>query len=187
MTTPPLATNPKRSWPLLLVAAAAFLPGFGVLFAGIGLTWALVSDRPRAKLAAILSALGGLLNLAGSALLVWQMRGDPVYAAASTAGAKQNLAKVVGALEEYQNKYGEYPSSLVVFTQVPLSLKFVNVTDVSIGTFKMPRLYQYRRSADGRAYDVYGAGLDGRPGTADDVRPELPDSVARRSGYRPSR
>jgi hypothetical protein len=115
------------------------------------------------------------------------MRGDPIYAAASAAGAKKYLTKLVGALEEYHATYRAYPGSLVVFTQVPLSLKFVNVTDVSIGTFKMPRLYQYQRSADGRAYDLYGAGLDGRPGTADDVRPELPDSVARHSGYRPSR
>jgi hypothetical protein len=28
-------------------------------------------------------------------------------------------------------------------------------------------------------------GLDGKPGTDDDIFPLLPDSVARRSGYRP--
>jgi hypothetical protein len=74
-----------------------------------------------------------------------------------------------------------------VFTRVPLSLKFVNVTDLSAGAFPVPRLYTYRRSGDGRWYDVYGVGADGQPDTADDVRPELPDSLARRSGYRPSR
>ena len=179
-------SGPKRSWPLLLVAAAAFVPGLGILFASIGLTWGLVSDRPRAMLGVIVAAAGGLLNFAGIALLVWFMEDDPAMAAVNAAGAKRDLAKLVVAIEEYRTTTGEYPPSLLVFTQFPRSLKLVNVTDASTGTFHLPRMYEYARSADGRQYDVFGVGLDGEPRTGDDVRPEVSDSLAGRSGYRPS-
>jgi hypothetical protein len=176
----------KRSWPLLLVACCAFLPGLGLIFAGIGLTWALISDRPRAMLGAVLAGIGGVLNLAAFAVLSWHLQGDPVYAAARAPGARRDLARLVAALEQYRAQTGEYPRSLEVFTQVPWSLKFVNVTDLSTGGFPVPRLYTYRRSADARHYDVYGIGADRRAGTEDDVRPELSDSAARHSGYRPA-
>jgi hypothetical protein len=177
----------KRSWPLLLIAAGAFLPGFGLFFAAAAASWGLVSDRPRARLAVILGGTGGLLNLVGGVLLAWSMRNSPIVASASAANAQRDLAKLVGSLEEYRTASGSYPPELAVFTRPPLSLKFVNVQDFSGGVFVRPRLYQYQRSADGQTYDLYGVGMDGEAGTADDVRPELPDSVARRSGYRPSR
>jgi hypothetical protein len=186
-TVRPASPRPKPSWPLLLVAAGAFIPLLGLVFASIGLTWGLVSDRPRAMLGAIIASVGGVLNLAGFVLLTWHVQGDPTYAARRAPRVQQDLARLVGALEEYRAEHGEYPASLVVFTQVPLSLKLVNVTDFSTRSFPVPRLYVYQRSADGRRYDVYGVGHDGEAGTADDVRPELTDSVARHSGYRPSR
>jgi uncharacterized RDD family membrane protein YckC len=185
----PIGSTPRaeRTWPLFVVAACAFLPGLGVLFASIGLTWGLVSDRPRALLAAVLAGIGGVLNLVGAVLFYWQMQGDPAWAEVRAPRTKRDLAKLVVALEDYRAANGQYPRSLAVFTRVPLSLKFVNVTDLSAGAFPVPRLYTYRRSGNGRWYDVYGVGADGQPDTADDLRPELPDSLARRSGYRPSR
>ena len=187
-TEPTTTTKPKRSWPLLLVAACAFIPGLGFLFASIGLTWALLSDRPRAMRAAVLAGSGGLLNLVGGMVLIWQLQDDPTSAVRRASSARRDLARVVSALESYREAHGQYPRSLIVFTQLPLSLKLVNVSDISTTRgWPVPRLYAYRRSDDGRWYDVYGVGADGRPDTEDDVRPELPDSVARRSGYRPPR
>ena len=186
-TDPTTTTKPKRSWPLLLVAGCAFIPGLGFLFASVGLTWGLLSDRPRAMLAAVLAGAGGLLNLLGGVVLIWHVQDDPTSLARRASSARRDLARVVAALETYREAHGQYPQSLVVFTQLPLSLKLVNVSDISTPGFPIPRLYTYRRSEDGRWYDVYGVGADGRPGTEDDVRPELPDSVARRSGYRPPR
>src|SRR4051812_5282085 len=46
--------TPKRSWPLLLLAGCSLLPGFGLLFGAAGVSWGLVSDRPRARLAVVL-------------------------------------------------------------------------------------------------------------------------------------
>jgi hypothetical protein len=71
-----------------------------------------------------------------------------------------------------------------VFTELPLSLKLVNIQDNSAGVFRMPQSYQYRLAPGGRTYVLFAVGSDGRPGTPDDVFPVLPDSVARRSGYR---
>ncbi len=53
--------------------------------------------------------------------------------------------------------------------------------------FHPTALYDYRRSADGGSYDLFSVGADGIPGTADDLRPALPDSVLAHSGYRAGR
>jgi hypothetical protein len=186
----PRGSTPRagRSWPLFVVAACAFIPILGFIFASIGLTWGLLSDRPRAMRAAVLAGVGGVLNLFVWLVLFWQVQDDPASLTQRASSARRDLGKVVAALESYREAHGHYPQSLAVFTQLPLSLKLVNVSDISTTRgFPLPRLYTYRRSEDGRWYDVYGVGADGRPGTDDDVRPELPDSVARRSGYRPAR
>jgi hypothetical protein len=44
--------NAKRSWPLLLLTACSLIPGFGLVFGAAGVSWGLVSDRPRARLMA---------------------------------------------------------------------------------------------------------------------------------------
>ena len=53
--------NAKRSWPLVLLAGCSFIPGCGLLFGAAGVSWGLVSDRPRARLAVVLGAAGALL------------------------------------------------------------------------------------------------------------------------------
>jgi hypothetical protein len=115
-------SKPKRAWPLFLLAGAAFLPGFGVLF-----------------------------------------------------GA---------AIEAYHREQGRYPVRLATFTQLPYSLRLINIQDFSVGVFSRPREYRYDLAPDGRTYTLFAVGADGRPGTADDLFPELPDSVVGHSGYR---
>lgn len=146
--------GPKRAWPLFLLAGAAFLPGFGVLFGAAAVTWALVSDRPRALVAAGLGAAGALLNLMAGALLVWHAGKNPAFASAGAANARHDLSRLAGAIEDYA------------------------------GVFSRPREYHYDLAPDGRTYTLFAVGVDGRPGTADDLFPDLPDSVARHSGYR---
>src|SRR2546426_8925333 len=64
------APSAKRSWPLLVLGACAFVPGFGIFFGAAAVTWGLVSDRPRAKWGVLLGGAGALLNLVGGAVLV---------------------------------------------------------------------------------------------------------------------
>jgi hypothetical protein len=179
------AHGTKRSWPLVVLAAGAFIPVLGFFLAAAAVTWGLVSSRPRALLAAAIGGAGGLLNLVGGVLYIWQVQGDPVYTATTAAISGRDLVRLVGAIEEYRVANGRYPGELAVFTRFPLSLKLVNIQDNSVGAFRMPRSYQYQPASDGRSYTLFAVGPDGKPGTGDDVFPLLPDSVARRSGYRP--
>ena len=175
----------KRAWPLFLLAGASFIPGFGVLFGAAAVTWALVSDRPRALVAAGLGAAGAFLNMLGGGLLVWRLgANNPAYAAGRAGRARRDLGKLVIALETYQREQGRYPARLDAFTQLPYSLRLVNIQDFSAGVFSRPRQYHYDLAPDGQTYTLFGVGADGRAGTTDDVFPDLPDSLARRSGYR---
>lgn len=180
--SPESMPKPKRAWPLFLLAGAAFLPGFGVFFGAAAVTWALVSDRPRALVAAALGAAGALLNLMGGALLVWHAGKNPAYASAGAANARRDLSRLAGAIEDYHRERGRYPVRLAEFTQLPYSLRLINIQDFSAGVFSRPREYHYDLAPDGRTYTLFAVGVDGRPGTSDDLFPELPDSVA--SGYR---
>lgn len=175
----------KRAWPLFLLAGASFIPGIGVVFGAAAVTWALVSDRPRALVAAGLAASGAFLNMLGGGLLVWRLGHDnPAYAAAGAARARGDLGKLVVALETYRREQGRYPARLDAFTQLPYSLRLVNIQDFSAGVFSRPREYHYDLAPDGQTYTLFAVGADGRAGTTDDVFPDLPDSLARRSGYR---
>lgn len=164
--------NAKRSWPLLLLAGCSLIPGFGLLFGAAGVSWGLVSDRPRARLAVVLGAAGALLNLIGGGLLLWHLQEQPAYASVNAASSRADLNKLVAAIESYRKDTGAYPPRLSVFVQLPYSLKLVNIQDFSAGVFRRPREYQYELSSDGRGYTLYGVGADGQPGTADDVYPQ---------------
>jgi heme A synthase len=94
-----IVPKPKRAWPLFLLAGASFLPGFGVFFGAAAVTWGLISDRPRAMVAAGLGAAGAVLNLIGGALLVWQVQKTPAYASVGATSARRDLRKLAEALE----------------------------------------------------------------------------------------
>lgn len=174
----------KRSWPLFTLAAGGFIPAVGLFLGAAAATWGLVSSRPRAILAATIGGAGALLNLAGGVAMAWRMERTPRFAEARTVTTERDLARLVGALEEYRDANGRYPRRLEVFGELPLSLKLVNIHDNSPSVFDAPRTYQYRLAPDGRTYALFGVGTDRKPGTADDVFPSLTDSVAQRSGYR---
>lgn len=177
----------RRSWPLFALAACGFIPALGLFLGVAALTWGLVSSRPRAMFAAMIGGAGALLNLTGAIVFMWRMQDSPFVAAASAARSSRDLARLVGALEEYREETGRYPGELIVFSQLPFALKLVNIRDNSAGVFTMPHTYQYRLAPDGRTYVLFAVGPDGKADTADDVFPALPDSVARRSGYRAPR
>jgi hypothetical protein len=69
----------------------------------------------------------------------------------------------------------------------PIPLRLLNIYDQTAGIFVFPRVYEYHLAADGSSYDLFALGPDGKPGTADDVRPALPDSLLRGTGYGPVR
>jgi hypothetical protein len=184
---PPERESRKKSWPLFTVAGLSFLPIFGMLFGAAGLTWGLLSSRPRAIRAAFISAGGALLNLIGLFGLAFYMGGrtDGLFDQARTVAAQQDLLRLVLELEEYRGEHDEYPPSLSALQKRPAMLRTINIYDQTAGVLT-PRVYAYDLSRDGRSYDLFSRGPDGEAGTPDDIRPALPDSLAARAGYRPA-
>ncbi len=181
--TPPPAARPKASWPLLALAALAFLPGVGFFLGAAAVTWGLVTSRPRANLAVGLGAAGALLNLTAILVATFVLKDTPALREARETVTEQDLVKVVFALERFREDRGRYPGALQELVS-PIPIGFVNIYDQTAG-FGVPRVYQYRRAVDGSSYDLFSAGSDGEPGTADDLRPALPDSLRSRTGYKP--
>lgn len=176
---------PKKSWPLFTVAALAFVPVIGILFGAAGLTWGLLSSRPRAIRAAFLAGGGALLNVIVLFGIGYYLgRGTGAFDQAMTAGAQKDLLTLVRELEQYHDEHDAYPPSLSALQQRPAVLRTINIYDQTAGLLT-PRVYSYELARDGRSYDVFSVGPDGEAGTPDDIRPELPDSLATRARYRP--
>ena len=175
----------KAAWPLLLLAGLSFVPGFGLFFAAAAVTWALISDRPRAKLSLVIAATGALLNLAGSCFVVLTMQHGEAFARIEAQQTREDLTKLVLALEDYHGRTGRYPPSLQVLVGTPIPTRLINIYDQAPGLLRIPRVYEYHLSADGESYDLFSVGPDAVPRTADDIRPQVPDSLADRAGYRP--
>ncbi len=174
----------KPKWPLFLLAWLSLIPFLGFFFGSLAAGWGLVSSRPRALVAAGIGAGGALLNvIALVGLTSYLLRDRPELAQAKAEASRRGLVEVVEALEVYHAEQGSYPPSLAVLPQ-KLGLRHpVNFYDPSGGFFP-PRPFEYELGADGQTYRVYSAGRDRKPGTSDDLFPELPDSLAARSGYR---
>ena len=183
--TAPASPHRKHAWPLLLVAGLAFVPGLGFLFGSAAVTWALVSDRPRRTLSLILGATGAVLNLAVPILMiVLSPQGRLLARRAEMTQTRQDLTKVVTELERYHTRTGQYPPTLHVLVGVPIPSRLINIYDHSQSILRWNRTYAYLVSDDGTTYDVFAAGPDGIPYTADDVRPAIPDSLRQTVGYR---
>jgi hypothetical protein len=175
----------KRSWPLVALGATAFVPGLGLFLGAAAVTWGLLSDRPRARLAIWLGASGAFLQLVAGVGFTWWMSRSPEARHVQTVGVTRDLQRLVMELDAYRAKTGHYPATLLELVPRPIPIRVVPIYDQLAGPFSQ-QLYQYRPAADRRSFDLFSAGLDRTPGTADDIRPELPDSVLRVTGYRPS-
>jgi hypothetical protein len=176
----------RPAWPLFVLAGLAFVPGFGILCGSLAAAWGLLSSRRRALVAAGIGAGGALLQIAG--VIIWMAVAGPdssVLSEASRQATRQDLGRLVEALETHREREGRYPETLLELRQATLAGRFVNIYDQAGGLFRMPSLYQYRLAADAGSYDLFSAGADREPGTPDDIRPELDPALRERSGYRP--
>lgn len=177
--------RPKRSWPLLVLGASAFIPGLGFLLGTAAVTWGLISNRPRAKWGVILGGLGAFTNIVFAIVIGARTPDSPGMRRAQAEVARQNLSELVMDLERYRGRTGRYPSTLYeLFQYQTMHFHFTNIYDQTGSSFFV-HAYQYRLAADGTSYDLFAAGPDGNPYTPDDIRPSLPDSVLAHTGYRP--
>lgn len=176
----------KPGWPLVGLAVLSIIPGFGIFFGAAAATWGLLSERRHARLAIGLGATGALLQLlVAGVFLSTSNQHSPLFRQAFSEMARQDLGKVVAALELYRQRESVYPASLPEL-QRKLGLKHpVNILDRSAGLSLRSPTYQYRLAEDGKSYDLFAVGPDGKPDTEDDIRPVLSDSLRKRSGLRP--
>ena len=177
--------RPKGRWPLFLLAWLSLIPIFGFFIGSVAAGWGLVSTRPRALVAAAIGAGGALLNLAALVVLgVMTVGSDrPEIVEARRAATQRGLVEVVVALEAYRRREGAYPLTLGVFTERVDFRHPVNPIDPSGGFFP-PRLFEYHPAEDRQTYQLFSVGPDKKPGTPDDIYPELTDSLREQSGWR---
>jgi Type II secretion system (T2SS), protein G len=177
---------PRRAWPLLLLAACSFVPGLGFFLGAAAVTWALVTNRPRRKLAVALGATGALLNLVAPVVVMLRTADRGEFTRIQSEFTRQDLTRLVAELEQYRAQTGHYPATLQILVGVPIPRRLINIYDRSRGPFAMPRPYEYHLSADGTSYDLFSVGPDGVPHTADDIRPVVAESLRERVGYQPA-
>jgi hypothetical protein len=174
----------KRSWPLVLLGVGAFIPGFGFMLGAVAVTWGLLSDRPRARLAVALGAAGaGFQVLIGLGFVLW-LRNSPLMREAQATKAATDLAQLVAELDAYKAQTGKFPSSLYALSGSSIPTR-LNIHDPTAGFFRQ-QPYTYRPSESGTTFDLFAIGPDGQPDTSDDIRPVLPDSLQGRTGYQPA-
>ena len=180
-------TSPhKPAFPLFFLAALSFVPGAGILAGSMAATWGLLSSRPKAMRAAVIGATGALLQIIG--VVIWMLFSAPSSPATQQVSlevTRQDLLKLVRALDAYHTSHGVYPATLVELQRGSLVAPFVNIYDPAAGVLHLPYPYQYHVAPDGKSYDLYSSGPDRIPDTEDDIRPRLPDAMRAQSGYSP--
>ena len=176
----------------MLVAGCSFIPVLGLLFSAIAVPWGLVSVRRRARLGALIGLAGAVLNIAGITVATLVFERTDSYAQSEVEQAQRNLNRLVGVLEDYHTRNGRYPPNLqsLISVSVPgvgaFPTHIVSIYDHARPFSFFPRPYHYSVAPDGRTYDLFSVGADGVPGTSDDIRPQLRDSIRSHSGYRPA-
>jgi hypothetical protein len=176
-------------WPLYLLAGLAFIPFLGFFVGSVAVSWGLMSSRTGARRATAIAATGAFLNIIALFVLAGTMargNGSVAFREGYRQAIAQGLDEVVLALEEYRAKADTYPASLQELQRSRGPLRPVQIMDFGAGLLRVPGPYQYVVAPDGRSYDLFSVGPDRKPGTDDDIRPVIPDSLQGKTGLRPS-
>ena len=188
MTDPfaPPPRQPRPIWPLYVAAGLAFFPVFGFFWGSVAVSWGLVSSRPGARRAVVIAASGALLNLIGIFVYLSSSAGKGTYQVGYQLAIRRGMGDVVAALEEYHTQLHRYPETLGALNQERGPLHAVAIIDIGEGILHVDaaRSYQYAVAPDGRSYMLFSIGPDGEPGTDDDIRPLVPDSLQGKTGLR---
>lgn len=175
-------------WPLYVLAVLAFVPVLGFFVGSVAVSWALLSTRRGARRALAIAATGALLNLVGIFVFMMMLGGNDQFQEASLRSVRHDLGQIVEALEEHHASANAYPASLAALQVERGLLRPIQTMDMGGGVMRlrMPQPYHYIVAPDGGSYDLFSVGPDGKPGTPDDIRPVLPDSLRGKTGFRPA-
>ncbi len=158
-----------------VIGGVSFIPGIGIIFGIIAITWGLVTKKLGGKKLAIIGACGiGFSVILYSSLFYFGFvqRGG-VYDDLRSQLSKNTITSLVQAIEFYKTQNGNYPDSLETLRKsLPEnSMVFVHdPTDVQMGG--EPRYYHYELK-DQSHYYLLGVGADQKPYTSDDILPTI--------------
>jgi len=158
-----------------VIGGVSFIPGVGIIFGIIAITWGLVTKKLGGKKLAMIGACGiGLSVVLYSSLFYFGFyhRGG-VFDDLRAQLGESTITSLVQAIEFYKVQNGQYPESLEELRKsLPEnSMVFIfDPTDAQIGG--EPRYYHYELQDESHYY-LLGVGPDEKPYTSDDVLPNI--------------
>lgn len=172
-------------WPGYALAIASFIPYIGPVVSSAAVFYGWTRRRSGGGRIIALGVMGGLVSTAA-----FIGRFEPKSAAVSpsmesaTAETRLRLNDLIRAAEDFRERTGAYPESLPLLAAGgDTVLQFL---DPATGGESGPAVpFFYRLDPSGETYTLLSAGRDGRPGTEDDILPELTDEELSLTGWRP--
>jgi hypothetical protein len=126
-----------------------------------------------------------MLNFAAcGALAYWGASKDYGWSVARAQSINTDLLQLVERLEQHHARTGQYPSRLTDLRVSVFNLPAPEIYDRGVGMLNQSKPYQYQLDPDGRHYLLFSVGLDGKPGTGDEMYPLVPDSLREDTGLR---
>jgi hypothetical protein len=159
-------TNDVRRPPYLLgllclIPMVGALVGIGLLLYGI--------FRYKDKWLILIGAFGIGFTIFVYSTLFYSLHHSSVFKKGFEAISQMQLNGLVKYIEFYKLQNGEYPDSL---DQVFQDDKLAPVNDaLQVNSFKRDSYYNYKK--EGNKYRLFSSGVDGIPGTRDDLYPQI--------------
>ena len=179
--------EPKRGagWLPYVLAGLSFIPLVGIPFGLIVIVWGLLTRRRGGlKLTALGSAGIATTDIAYGALFYFGFyhRGG-IFDELRSKMARGLLTDLVREVEYFKIQHGRYPAVLQELKPEAGRERFISIYDPNIVGLQVPqRPFYYELQPDGAHYYLLSVGSDGRPFTADDVLPDIPEGERSRIG-----
>ncbi|WP_415397015.1 type II secretion system protein GspG [Sulfurimonas sp. CS5] len=158
-----------------IIGGASFIPGIGIMFGIISITWGLITKKLGGKKLAIIGSSGIAFSiiLYGTLFYFTNIQRGGLYDELREKLAVTTITSLVQAIEFYKTQNGKYPKSLEAL-QIALpkdSMVFVN-DPTGVPLTDKPRYFHYELKDESHYY-LLGVGIDGNPYTNDDILPDI--------------
>ncbi len=161
-----------------VAGGASFIPLLGVPFGIVAIVIGVIKRKVGGWKLIVMGSLGILFTVGLYGTLFYQgfVKRGGIYDELRSELTKTTLATLVKEIEFYKLSKGSYPDALSDLETDP-SKGFVTIYDTSSVKFgaSEPKLFHYEK-IDENSYYLSSDGIDGIPGTEDDIYPELESS-----------
>lgn len=170
--------EPLTFKPIYLVGVICLIPLIGAIAGIIFIILGIAHYRDRVFI--VMGAVGILITVAIYGSLFYFTMNSATVGNGFARLSQIQLNDLVKSIEFYKLQHGSYPDSL---QQLDTKDSFVNIDDPT-QTFKSNKrvTYQYHKLTNDK-YVLFSVGVDGIPGTKDDIYPEVSKGDSSRLGY----